>query len=574
MDLALPSAHYACPCSSSPSAITSARRASHISAPLKDDDPEQSTFDPHSPRSAYNLLPLTHLLFCDECSQIRCPKCTIEEVITWYCPSCLFEVPSGSVRGDGNRCARSCLDCPVCEAPLNPTSIGERDTAEEYVLRCGYCHWTSADAGIKLAKSTKLTEQLAKFRRTRVEGASGLQHDDEANVPRVAITEASKPQPRDHDDAFGKLTTFYKEQLSESSDAPNPYGGSNYNSPTNLARIMGIYGGLSRSALKKSREKPQPMREAHGVNEGVATFQPEEDGDERDIVGKMRELGWDDLTSEQQQVVAPVNGDARFTSELWPVSTRLRTKRGKRCKVCNQIVFRPEAKPGSTRTKVRMLAHDHIPKLALQPLNVAARAQDPSFIVRKDQLYVEPNLRPHAAQQYVLTVTNPLFETVKVTLTTPAITPGKVKSRVTILCPEFSIGPAGEMWDDALSSSTASTSRPEDGSRKAAMASLTGGEDSERQPEAGKVWEKSRNRTKVILEIVPGALKEISIVPKAEEAQASEVLGEDEDVLQVPIFVRAEWMAEVSHPPGGKPEPKELREIGYWCVLGVGRIMG
>ncbi|KAK6419318.1 hypothetical protein LTR95_017079, partial [Oleoguttula sp. CCFEE 5521] len=429
MDLALPSAHYACPCSSSPSATTSARRASHIPVPLKDDDPEQATFDPYSPRSAYNLYPLTHLLFCDECSQIRCPKCTIEEVITWYCPSCLFEVPSGSVRGDGNRCARSCLDCPVCEAPLNPTSIGERDTAEEYVLRCGYCHWTSADAGIKLAKSTKLTEQLTKLSGIRAQGRSSLQEDEEANAARVAETEVSKPQSRDHNDAFGKLTTFYKEQLSESSDAPNPYGGSNYNSPANLARIMGIYGGLSHSALKKSREKPQPMREAHSVNEGVAIFQPGDHDGERDVVGKMRELGWNDLTSEQQQVVAPVNGDARFTNDLWPVSTRLRTKRGKRCKICNQIVFRPEAKPGSTRTKVRMLAHDHIPTLALQPLNAAARAQVPAFIVRKDQPYVEPSLRPHAAQQYVLTVSNPLFESVKVTLATPAITPGKVKSR-------------------------------------------------------------------------------------------------------------------------------------------------
>ncbi|OQO03264.1 hypothetical protein B0A48_11520 [Cryoendolithus antarcticus] len=455
-----------------------------------------------------------------------------------------------------------------------PNIVGDNGIEEEYALRCQYCHWNSADVGIRLAKPTKLTEQLAKLRRARTDGPSRLQEDDEADAARAAETDPSKLQSRDHDDAFVKLTAFYREQLSESSDAPNPYGGSSYNSPANLARIMNIYGGLSHSALKKSREKPQPMREAHGLNGGVATFQVAGGDDEHDTARKIQTLGWDELASAQQRAIAPVNGEACFTNDLWPVSTRLRTKRGKHCKVCNQIVFRPEAKPGSTRTKVRMLAHDHIPKLTLQPLNAAARAQDPSFIVRTDQPYVEPSLRSHAAQQYVLTVSNPLFETVKVTLATPAITPGKVKSRVTILCPEFSIGPVGEMWDDALSSSTTSTSRPEDGSRKAAMASLTGGEDSERQPEAGKVWEKSRNRTKVILEIVPGALKEMSIVPKAEEAQASDELGEDEDVLQVPMFVRAEWMAEVSHPPGGKPEPKEPREIGYWCVLGVGRIAG
>jgi dynactin-4 len=26
-----------------------------------------------------------------------------EEVITWFCPSCLFDVPSGQVRGEQNR---------------------------------------------------------------------------------------------------------------------------------------------------------------------------------------------------------------------------------------------------------------------------------------------------------------------------------------------------------------------------------------------------------------------------------------------------------------------------------------
>lgn len=27
----------------------------------------------------------------------------MDEVVTWFCPNCLFEVPGGTVRGDGNR---------------------------------------------------------------------------------------------------------------------------------------------------------------------------------------------------------------------------------------------------------------------------------------------------------------------------------------------------------------------------------------------------------------------------------------------------------------------------------------
>lgn len=92
-----PYTHYACPCSATTTPTTS-KRASQPS-PQQDDD----TFNPHDPRAAYSLYPLENLLFCDECAQIRCPKCVNDEVINWYCPSCLFEVPSSGVRSEGNR---------------------------------------------------------------------------------------------------------------------------------------------------------------------------------------------------------------------------------------------------------------------------------------------------------------------------------------------------------------------------------------------------------------------------------------------------------------------------------------
>lgn len=195
--------------------------------------------------------------------------------------------------------------------------------------------------------------------------------------------------------------------------------------------------------------------------------------------------------------------------------------------------------------------------------------QNPSFVLRSEQAYEEPTLKPFVAQQYILTLRNPIFEEVKITLATPATTPGRVASKVTILCPSFTIGPAGDVWDDALSSSTSGLP-PGDGGRKAAMASLTGNVEGEKQPEAGKIWEKTRNSTSVILEIVPGSVEPSrSIVPKSEEEQEAERIREDDDVLEVPIYVRAEWSADTHGEKGGE---KEARELGYWCVLGVGRI--
>lgn len=67
------------------------------------DDSEDRTFDPRAPRSSYSLFPPEHLLYCEDCHQIKCPRCVTEEIVCWYCPSCLFETPSSMVRGDGNR---------------------------------------------------------------------------------------------------------------------------------------------------------------------------------------------------------------------------------------------------------------------------------------------------------------------------------------------------------------------------------------------------------------------------------------------------------------------------------------
>ena len=95
---------YACPCgddaSTGPNSAASKRTSRQDS---NIDVEEEHTFNSHGLRANYSLYPLDHLLFCDECNQIRCPKCWTEEIMYWYCPNCLFEVPSSGVKGDGNR---------------------------------------------------------------------------------------------------------------------------------------------------------------------------------------------------------------------------------------------------------------------------------------------------------------------------------------------------------------------------------------------------------------------------------------------------------------------------------------
>jgi dynactin-4 len=90
------------------------------------------------------------------------------------------------------------------------------------------------------------------------------------------------------------------------------------------------------------------------------------------------------------------------------------------------------------------------------------------------------------------------------------------------------------------------------------------GGDGGRIAEAGKVWEKGRNWTTVVVEVVGADVTE------------SEETAEDGDVLEIPVFVRMDWEAEVEREEGaggGKGEErKEKRELAYWVVVGVGRV--
>ena len=121
------------------------------------------------------------------------------------------------------------------------------------------------------------------------------------------------------------------------------------------------------------------------------------------------------------------------------------------------------------------------------------------------------------------------------------------------------------MWDEAL-----------DAGQKSAHDGTGGGggkggdEDGEGKPlreaEAGKVWERGRNWTSVVLEVVCQDVR----------AGEGEKGGEDDDVLEIPVFVRVEYEVEVAGEEGvmGDKERMEKRELAYWCVLGVGRVAG
>lgn len=99
--------------------------------------------------------------------------------------------------------------------------------------------------------------------------------------------------------------------------------------------------------------------------------------------------------------------------------------------------------------------------------------------------------------------------------------------------------------------------------------------DGAKQVEAGKIWDKGRNWTSVVVEVVPGSLPTI----EKEGRKVKDELEPDEEACEIPIFVRLEYDAEATGDGVERStalktgESKEKREVVFWSVLGVGKIV-
>ena len=106
MAQSFPYTYISCPCSDESSqSLTSQRASRDLSqeGDLAAEEEEEKPFNPHHPRSNYSLFPPEYLFYCEECHDLKCPRCSTEEIVCWYCPSCLFETPSSMLRSEGNR---------------------------------------------------------------------------------------------------------------------------------------------------------------------------------------------------------------------------------------------------------------------------------------------------------------------------------------------------------------------------------------------------------------------------------------------------------------------------------------
>lgn len=432
--------------------------------------------------------------------------------------------------------------------------------------------WTSLDSGIDFANPSGIRQQMEKKERDRKDPSRTSSSTSRSN----AYNDLTRPRPfsslskeyiqaangtangveaqeqadlskrLEHQAHFNALKQFYKDQLlaSDSNQSSSTLDAA-FSSPSSLTRLMNLYSSGG-SVLKKQKQKSSVMREALTVSEGLQ-LTSEEQSSSRD-----RSFDYDDTVTPEQlafQYPAPIgNPSATNVSQLKPMPTLLRSKRSKRCAACKHILVKPELKVTSTRYRIKLVALNYIPFVSLKPVPVtdglvpAGPDGDPTV-----------TLQPGKPSQWILTLKNPLFENVNVSLGSPSIIPGRHGHKVTILCPHFSIGKNGDVWDDAA------LSQPLVKSDTQVSLGLGG------EQVAGKVYDRGRNWTSIVVEVVPATIAKTK----------NEEMEEDEDVIEVPIRVRLEWkVTDEQALRDKKDEDGEAddgtRELAYWMVVGIG----
>ena len=450
---------------------------------------------------------------------------------------------------------RNCFDCPICTSPLATSFLhpdsDKRAVSRPWILSCGYCNWSSLDIGWQFETNKNMHQQVSKLKAGQQPKSISTTPADFAKPigsepPSEAEPTSASLLNKDPDAAFSTVRSFYSSQLSASNPADpllTPSGGFNYSSPSSLARIMSLYTG--RSFGKKDTGKSRLMRESANVSEGLNVTDLTCDDE---AIRRLRIEGWTATASVAQK--SEQRHAFTFTDDLRPMGPLLRTKRSKRCRACRHLLVRPEQKVQSTRFRIRLVALNYIPTMSLKPLQPSPSTGHPLINLKA--------ILPLRPSQFLLTLKNPLFDAVKVTLATPVQTPGRYSHKVTVLCPDFDIGSNIDQWDEALGDEKSRRSSKLHSLSKVEYAGGDGG----RVAEAGKVWEKGRNWTTVVVEVVCANVAE------------TRDLEEDEDVLEIPIFVRMEWEADLEREgkDEAKGEKKEKRELAYWTVVGVGRV--
>ncbi|KAH8822540.1 dynactin p62 family-domain-containing protein [Flagelloscypha sp. PMI_526] len=442
---------------------------------------------PHLPSSAASFHALHTLYFCHECNAIRCNRCVSVEVSGYYCPNCLFEVPSASVRAEKNRrvlysvmlivrCARNCFMCPHCMNTLSIVPSDPHDPGDgrpvvistigepPFFLFCNHCRWDSAQVGITFEKPTGLAAQLQRF---------------EDSAPDTLEFERLK----EHFEPILRATVHGPGSLAASAiggPPPSHHGHTRTNSITAAANAanaalardvpgVGKYNPLASSTRsigstnKDRTPNRDEMPEYRARIDSAAGSSRGGGGGEVDVEFLRGLESIDEVATLEQRWTNSWTSPLQ-SRDLKPLRIPLHSKRSKRCPTCTRILIKPEQKAQSVRFKIKLAAANEMPaiRVALPHQQTAQAAGDlKRSMNRSTTTAANPEDDPlHGAMlagqtyPFHLALSNPLWDQTTVRLSVQRVHVGgdEAKARrppfaISLPTSSFTIDPYQEAWE-------------------------------------------------------------------------------------------------------------------------------
>ncbi|KAJ3860220.1 dynactin p62 family-domain-containing protein [Lentinula edodes] len=426
---------------------------------------------PHLESSGYSFHPLHTLFFCEECDAVRCNRCVSVEVSGYYCPNCLFEVPSASVRAEKNRCARNCFMCPNCRntlsvVPSDPPDAGDGrlsapiSTVGEppFFLYCNHCRWDSSEVGITFEKPTGLAAQLQKLEDYAPESLEfdRLKEHFEPILRASSLSSSSSVAPSISHSHHHSNPITAAASAALARDIP---GVAKY---TPHAR-SGRPSGKDRSANKD--EMPE-YKSRLDINHASTYGSGGGDVD----VELMRRLEDVSEVASLEQRWNYSWSTSLETRDLKPLRIPLHSKRSKRCPACTHILIKPEQKAQSVRYKIKLVAANYLPAITVAlPHQIemlghisAEAAKRSTKAPVDDDKDTRGGLQAGKTYPFHMSLTNPLYDPIQVRLSVQrmhvaaAVNSGEGgtidKARrppfaISIPTTPFSVAPFAEAWE-------------------------------------------------------------------------------------------------------------------------------
>ncbi|KAF9220883.1 dynactin p62 [Gyrodon lividus] len=421
-----PSIQYYCPCMS----------ATNLNV--------QTPPPPTLASSSASFHPLHNLYFCEECDAVRCNRCVSVEVSGYYCPNCLFEVPSASVRAEKNRCARNCFSCPICRSALSVVASDPPDDGDgrpsaslsnageaPYFLYCNHCRWDSAGIDITFEKPTGLAAQLQKF---------------EDSAPESLEFERLK----EHFEPFLRTSS-----LSSSSHLPAVSSHHLHTSSATAAASaalardipgVGKYNPLGRSRAGRDRTaNKDEMPEYKSRMEAGVFSQLGGGGDDADV----------ELFRHMETVEEIAKLDQRWgsswttplrSSDLRPHRIPLHSKVSKRCPACRHILIKPEQKAQSVRYKIKLVAANYLPSITVGFPQTQATRRVASKAPSSGADGKNGIMQAGTSNPFQVALTNPLYDPIQVRLSPQRVADGR-SYQVSLPTTPFSVAAFAEAWE-------------------------------------------------------------------------------------------------------------------------------